>query len=107
MTSFFRKHIEPDPAFIERASFIDYINDKISGTERGEVKTINDCKDIVGSLFAETYRLSEENKKLWSILKTCTGCTKFDPSAMSCPIQEYIDLSGWCNQRELLERTNT
>ena len=97
MTSFFQKHTEPDPVFIERASFIDYINDKLSGTGR-EVKTINDCKDIIGGLFDEMYRLSEENKKLWVILKTCTGCIKFDPSAINmCPFQEYIDLSGITN----------
>lgn len=46
----------------------------------------------------------EENKILWSIYKTCFGCTLCKPGIIyGCEIQKHIDLSGICNQKEAID----
>lgn len=46
-------------------------------------------------------RIIDENNALWAILKTCIGCKKLVPGIMyGCEIQQHIDLSGHCNQKE-------
>jgi len=52
-------------------------------------------------LGAEVDRITEENKRLWAVFKTCHGCKHLIPGIMlGCPSQSYIDISGNCNQKE-------
>ena len=43
--------------------------------------------------------ICEDNDRLWSVLKTCVGCTRFTERFMfGCEYQRHINLSGHCNQ---------